>query len=127
MSENVVVKQMSTRTANWDHVSMVAGRVEAKAVETIEGKERQVMTVATESGKFRVFESYCLDEAFAAASVGDGVVFEHLGKVGIKGGKSLRDFRTVVFEWPMDNRIPEKLLRPTGARQAVVPPPANPV
>lgn len=127
MADTVKVKHMSTRTANWDLISLVAGRVESKAVEKIEEKDREVMVVATENGKYRVFESYALDEAFKAAEVGDGVILEHLGKVSIKGGKSLRDFRTVVFEWPKDGKIPEALLKPTGVRRDAIPPPQQAV
>lgn len=98
MSNTVKVK--SLENADWDRMSRVVGKIEAfgKMPADAEGKERAFMIVDSGTARFRVFESFALQELFAAATLSDGVDVLHLGKADLAQGRTIRRFRYTLYD-----------------------------
>jgi hypothetical protein len=87
-------------TVDWTPIekgARVEGVVIEKPFKVEKLEDRRVMLLATDHGKYRVYESFGLKEVFDGAELGDHVAIEFLGIKPLEGGHTLKLFNAQLW------------------------------
>ncbi|MCP4901012.1 MAG: hypothetical protein GY906_28925 [bacterium] len=85
-------KTRSIRTAKWDVMPVVRGKVVEKGEHVDDKRPAPFIVVDTGVSLVRVYQSKDLDELFSVVEVGDSASIEFLEMVALEKGRRFRSF-----------------------------------